>query len=422
MSKIIGAVEIGTSQAKALIGEVGDAGSLSIVGMATRRNEGMRKGEIVDFRKAASAVHAALEEAEKMSGTTVDSVYLAQTGSHLRGHMLRGSASVSSSDNRVSPHDVQRAAIEAKRRQPDEGRSYVHHVRTPIILDDKIIDDPVGMMGKKIDLGYWSIDGDDQAIQSGLNVISNYSLEVNDLILSSIASATMVAGPDLRRAGTLVIDMGAGVTDFVLYRQGYVAYTGVIPVGGDHVTGDISMGLRVLEPYAEKLKLEYGQATPLADEQAEDVWIIGNKTIGDRAVPRKAIADVVHVRIAELFEIISKELGPLLKPENLQGGILLTGGGSQLKGVEEVASKVLGQPFAGPVFPTGISDELAQPENSTVLGLLHYGLEDHSLPGDSSQAGGSRPSGQTRSICRNRRIIFFSFLILHISNANPHPS
>ena len=385
MSKIIGAVEIGTSQAKALIGEVGDAGSLSIVGMATRRNEGMRKGEIVDFRKAASAVHAALEEAEKMSGTTVDSVYLAQTGSHLRGHMLRGSASVSSSDNRVSPHDVQRAAIEAKRRQPDEGRSYVHHVRTPIILDDKMIYDPVGMMGKKIDLGYWSIDGDDQAIQSGLNVISNYSLEVNDLILSSIASATMVAGPDLRRAGTLVIDMGAGVTDFVLYRQGYVAYTGVIPVGGDHVTGDISMGLRVLEPYAEKLKLEYGQATPLADEQAEDVWIIGNKTIGDRAVPRKAIADVVHVRIAELFEIICKELGPLLKPENLQGGILLTGGGSQLKGVEEVASKVLGQPVRRAGFPTGISDELAQPENSTVLGLLHYGLEDHSLPGDSSQ-------------------------------------
>ena len=385
MSKIIGAVEIGTSQAKALIGEVGDQGALSIVGMATRRNEGMRKGQIVDFRKAASAVHAALEEAEKMSGTTVDSVYLAQTGSHLRGHMLRGSASVSSSDNRVSADDVQRAAAEAKRRQPDEGRSYVHHVRTPIILDDQIMEDPVGMMGKKIDLGYWSIDGEDQAIQRGLDVISNYSLEVNDLILSSIASATMVAGPDLRRAGTLVIDLGAGVTDFVLYRQGYVAYTGVIPVGGDHITGDISMGLRVLEPYAEKLKLEYGQATPLSAAQEDDVWIIGNKTIGDRSVPRKAIADVVHVRVAELFEIISKELGPLLKAENLNGGILLTGGGSQLTGIEEVASKVLGQPVRRAGFPPGISEELAQPENSTVLGLLHYGLEDQSLPGEKIQ-------------------------------------
>ena len=385
MSKIIGAVEIGTSQAKALIGEVGEQGALSIVGMATRRNEGMRKGQIVDFRKAAGAVHAALEEAEKMSGTTVDSVYLAQTGSHLRGHMLRGSASVASSDNRVSADDVQRAAAEAKRRQPDEGRSYVHHVRTPIILDDQIMEDPVGMMGKKIDLGSWSIDGEDQAIQRGLDVISNYSLEVNDLILSSIASATMVAGPDLRRAGTLVIDLGAGVTDFVLYRQGYVAYTGVIPVGGDHITGDISMGLRVLEPYAEKLKLEYGQATPLSSEQEDDVWIIGNKTIGDRSVPRKAIADVVHVRVVELFEIISKELGPLLKAENLNGGILLTGGGSQLSGIEEVASKVLGQPVRRAGFPPGISEELAQPENSTVLGLLHYGLEDQSLPGEKIQ-------------------------------------
>ena len=153
-------------------------------------------------------------------------------------------------------------------------------------------------------------------------------------------------------------------------------------MGGDHVTGDISMGLRVLEPYAEKLKLEYGQATPLSAEQEDDVWIIGNKTIGDRSVPRRAIADVIHVRIAELFEIISKELGPLLSPENLQGGILLTGGGSQLVGIEEVASKVLGQPVRRAGFPTGISEELAQPENSTVLGLLHYGLEDHALPGE----------------------------------------
>ncbi|MDA7757024.1 cell division protein FtsA [Opitutales bacterium] len=381
MSKIIGAVEIGTSTAKALVGEVGESGALSIVGMATRQNEGMRKGEIMDFRKAATSVHAALEEAEKMSGTTVDSIYLAQTGSHLKGQMLRGSASVSSSDNRVAADDLKRAAIEAKRRQPDEGRSYVHHVRTPIILDKKVVDDPVGMLGNKVDLGYWSIDGDDKAIQMGLHVISNYSLEVDDLILSSIASATMVAGPDLRRAGTIVIDLGAGVTDFVVYRQGYVAYSGVIPVGGDHITGDISMGLRILEPYAEKLKLEYGQAMPLKEEESEDVWIIGNKTIGDRSVPRKAIADVIHVRVAELFEIISKELGPLLNADELKGGILLTGGGARLPGIEKVASQVLGQNVRKATFPPGISAELAQPENATVLGLLHYGLEDQSLPG-----------------------------------------
>ena len=301
MSKIIGAVEIGTAKAKALVGEVTENGNLSIVGMASRPNEGIRKGEIVDYRKAATAVHAALEEAEKMSGTTVDSVYLAQTGSHLRGQMLTGSASVSASDNRVSVSDLERASEEAKRRQPEAGRSYVHHVRTPIVLDDKVVDDPVGMLGKKIDLGYWSIDGDDQAIRLALHVMANYSLEVSDLILSSIASSTMMAGPDLRRAGVLVIDLGAGVTDLALYRQGYVSYTGVIPVGGDHVTGDLSMGLRVLEPYAEKLKIEHGKATPDPSDEGEEVWIIGNKTIGDRSASRKAISDVIHVRVVLRF-------------------------------------------------------------------------------------------------------------------------
>ena len=135
------------------------------------------------------------------------------------------------------------------------------------------------------------------------------------------------------------------------------------------------------EPYAEKLKMEYGQAMPLKNEVSEDVWIIGNKTIGDRSVPRKAIADVIHVRVAELFEIICKELGALLNENELKGGILLTGGGSRLPGIETVATRVFGQTVRKATFPPGISPELAQPENATVLGLLHYGLEDHSLPG-----------------------------------------
>jgi cell division protein FtsA len=246
------------------------------------------------------------------------------------------------------------------------------------------------MLGKKIDVGYWSIDGDDQAIRSALHVISNYSLEVDDLILSSIASATMVAGPDLRRAGSLVIDLGAGVTDLVVYRQGYVAYTGVIPVGGDHVTGDLSMGLRILEPYAEKLKIEHGKASPDPSDDGEDIWIIGNKTIGDRSVSRRAISDVIHVRVVELFEIIRKELGSLLDEKELRGGILLTGGASQMPGIEQVASKVLGLPVRKAGFPPGIEPELAQPENATVMGLLHYGMHDHNLPGqkgDEAQTG-----------------------------------
>ncbi len=390
MSKIIGAVEIGTSASKVLIGEVGQDRSLGIVGMATRPNEGMRKGEIVDFRKVAASVHAAIEEAEKMSGTTVDSIYLAQTGSHLSGSVLRGGANVVSADGRVTQADLQRAAEDAKRREPKPGRSYVTHVRKPILLDGRPVEDPVGMIGSKVELAYWSIEGSESAIRMNLDVAYNYGLEVDDLILSSIASSTIVAGPDLRRAGVLVIDLGAGVTDLVLYRKGSVAYTGVIPVGGDHVTGDLAMGLRVLEPYAEKLKIEYGKALADPSDKDEDIWIIGNKTIGDRAVSKKSLVDVVHVRVVELFEIISKEMGGLLSSDALGAGVLLTGGASRLPGIENVASMVLGVPVRKATFPSGIGNELANHENATVLGLLHYGLEDHGLPGEPSanQSGG----------------------------------
>ena len=140
------------------------------------------------------------------------------------------------------------------------------------------------------------------------------------------------------------------------------------------------MGLRILEPYAENLKIEHGKAFADPINDSDDVWIIGNKTIGDRSVPRKAITDIIHVRIVELFEIISKELEGLLDPDELKGGVLLTGA-SKLPGIEQVASKVLGFTVRKANFPNGISNDLAQPENATVLGLLHYGLEDHSLPG-----------------------------------------
>ena len=157
---------------------------------------------------------------------------------------------------------------------------------------------------------------------------------------------------------------------------------------GDHLTGDLAMGLRVLEPYAEELKLEYGKAQADSSDSDQDLWIIGNKTIGDRTIPRKAIADIIHVRVVELFEIISKELSGLLDSKELGAGVLLTGGTSRLPGIEQLASKVLGFPVSKGSFPAGLGHELAQPENSTVLGLLHYGLEDHRLPGEQTTQQG----------------------------------
>jgi len=378
MSKILAAVEVGTSSAKALIGELTDAKGLNVVAASSVPNEGVRKGQVVDYRKAAAAVHAALEEAEKAAGTNVDEVYLAQTGNHLRGNRLVGTALTAAADDRVEDSDLARAAEEAKRKQPVEGRSYIHHVRSPILLDGRMVDDPVGMHGSNIEIGYWAIDGDDHAIKETVDIISGYGrVALADLFISSIASGAILAGPDLQKAGVLVVDLGAGVTDYVLYRDGHVAVTGVVPVGGDHVTGDLSMGLRIGEPYAEKIKIEHGKATVSKTDSEEEVWLIGNKTIGDRTVSRKAICDVIHARVVELFEILGKELGDLIDPEEVAGGVLLTGGMSALPGIDVIARKVLGLPVERAAFPDGIEGALADPANATVLGLLHYGLRDN---------------------------------------------
>ena len=387
MSKILAAVEIGTAQAKALVGELSDVGGLNVVAAAAVPNEGVRKGEVVDYRKAAAAVHAAIDQAEKTAGTSVDEVYLAQTGNHLRGVELRGTAVTAASDDRVEFADVDRAGEEAKRKEPEEGRSYVHHVRAPTLLDGRIVEDPVGMHGSSIEVAYWAIDGDDNAIKETVDIISGYGrVRLADLFVSSIASGAIVAGPDLQKSGGLVIDLGAGVTDYVLYRHGHVAATGVVCVGGDHVTGDLSMGLRIGEPYAEKIKVEHGKATVDKADAEEEVWLIGNKTIGDRTVSRKAICDVIHARVVELFEIITKELGQLLDPEEIASGVLLTGGASQLPGIDRVAEKVLGLHAERASFPSGIEGELAHPGNATVLGLLHYGLKDNGKESESPES------------------------------------
>ena len=389
MSKILGAVEIGTHKAKAMVGVLSPTGDLKVVAASSVRNEGVRKGEIVDYRKAASAVHAALEDAEKKAEAKIDEIYLAQTGSHLRGTQLRGSSSTAASDNRVEFSDVERASEEAKLKQSEEGRSFVHHVRSPILLDDRIVEDPVSMFGSSIEVGYWAIDGDDNAIQESYDIVHGYGrLDITELFVSSVASGAIVAGADLQHSGVLVVDIGAGVTDYVLYRHGHIAATGVVCVGGDHISGDLSMGLRILEPYAEDIKIEHGKATVDESDAKEDVWLIGNKTIGDRTVSRKSICQVINARVVELFEIIAKEIGSLLDPDVVASGILLTGGGSLLPGIDRVAENVLGLRAEKASFPSGIEGELADPGNATVLGLLHYGLKDNPIPAERNGSQG----------------------------------
>jgi len=372
---IIGAVEIGTSKVVVLVGEVVNGRELQIIGLGHSTAHGVRKGEIVDLRAASDCAHAALLAAEKCAGTEIEGVYLGITGSHLDGFSNSGVVTVEDADNWVRAGDIQRASENARNKALPPGRLYIHHVRSGYVLDGRPCHEPLGMQGSRLESHYWHVHGDERKLADPVHVINGFSLKVEDMVVASVASGRMVATEEEKEAGVLVVDVGCGTTDFALYRHGRILRTGVIAVGGDHFTNDLSLGLRVSYKHAESLKLRYGKAQIDRDHKHEHVMLVGDLMIGDRPIPRHAINQILHARADELFMILQNKLGSLVSPQNLPGGVILTGGGARLPELDELGESVLGVPVRLGCNPEWVAHkQLQEPEFSTALGLLNYGF------------------------------------------------
>lgn len=384
--KIIGAVEMGTGKVVALVGEVVDGRSLQILGKAEATSQGVQKGEIVDFKAACDAAHAAIHAAEKEARQEVESVYLALSGRHLGGFANVGSAMVRASDNEVRPPDLQRAVSHAKEKELPEGRCYVHHIKNGYRLDGHVLRNPLHNHGEHLEVSFWHVHAAESRVLQALQVINSFGVPVEDMIVSSLASACMVASDYEKNQGVLVVDIGQGTTDWVLYRGGYVIRTGVIAIGGDHLTNDLSLGLRIHPRYAEEVKRKYGKATLDEDDADEKVFAIGDLSIGDRQVPKRAIYTILNARLEELFTLLAREAGTHLKREHLTAGVVLTGGTSRLPRIATCARRILNVDTRAGQNPSWVDEALRPGEYSTALGLLYYGLK-HQQRDDSEQAG-----------------------------------
>lgn len=380
-SKIIGAVDIGTSKIVVLIGEIIDGASLNIIGMAESTSMGMRKGEVVDLRAVSDYTHAAIIEAEKHAGAQIEGIYLSQSGGHLQGFNNTAVVTVSDPGNRVAPSDIARAEDSAKSKALPPGRAYIHHIRSGYILDGRPVEQPLQMIGEKLEVNYWHVHGDEQKISDQLHVINGIGLSVDDMIISSIAVGSMVATDPEKHSGVLVVDMGCGTTDYALFRGGRILRTGVIPVGGDHLTNDLSIGLRLSHKNAERIKLRDGKAIMEKDDRHENVMMMGDLMIGDRIIPKAAICKILQARVDEIFTILKNKLGSALSQQNLPGGIILTGGTSKLPLIDQTARNLLGVDVRCGRNPEWIcTGNLRDPAYSTSLGLLYYALRAQSSP------------------------------------------
>ena len=187
-SKIVGAIEIGTGKVAVLVGEIVNGRSLNIISLGESVSSGVKKGEIINFERASQATHAAISQAEKSGGIELESVYLSQTGRHLNGFYDTGSINVSASDHRVSKADISRVVREAKSRELEQNRVYIHHVQNEFKVDGRTVENPFGMEGRKLEVGYWSIHGDVRRIRDQIHIINGFGMQVEDMIVSSIAS------------------------------------------------------------------------------------------------------------------------------------------------------------------------------------------------------------------------------------------
>ncbi|MEO6568469.1 MAG: cell division protein FtsA [Opitutaceae bacterium] len=374
----IGAVEIGTSKITVLIGEY-TGRELAIIGCGECSSRGVIKGSVVDYKAASESTHSALEQAERDAGERIDLVFLAQTGAHLEGFYNEASVNVKASDNMIDAGDIRTVCDLAKSKELPTGRMVVHNIRRPFRVDGRLVPtSPEHLVGQRLEVGYWTVHGQEQRLADNIHVIRGFNLEVRELVLSSLATGHMVTTSEERQHGVLAIDIGAGTTDYVLYRDGVPHTTGVVPVGGTHLTNDISIGLRLTDGQAEKLKLRFGRASVQTRDKSAKVWLDGNFAIGDRQFPQLAIEQITAARTWELLEVVKKKLGTAFSAETCTAGVVLSGGSAKLTGIAEAAAKVFGVPAHLGEAPTWVAENLRDPGYHTALGLLYYGVNAQS--------------------------------------------
>src|SRR5690349_15402936 len=266
-SSIIVGLEVGTSKVCAVVGDLSPEGALNIVGLGQARSRGVRKGEIADTASAEEDVRQAIVEAEQMADVEIRSVYLAVTGGHLRGFNNRGVHPVVSADREISEDDVQDVIKNAKTINLPAQNHVIHAIRQHFLVDgqDGIIN-PVGMLGARVEVDVHVVHGNLNRLQNAIRTVKGLQLEVEDIVFSGLASSLAVLTNEQKEMGSLVIDMGGGTTDYVVCANGIIKHTGVLAIGGDHVSNDLAYGLKVPLSRAEQLKIEHGSA--FVDEQA----------------------------------------------------------------------------------------------------------------------------------------------------------
>ncbi|MDI7249379.1 MAG: cell division protein FtsA [Bacillota bacterium] len=368
-------VDVGTSKVAAIVGEVRRDGTCDIIGFGVTPSAGMRKGVVVDIEGVSRAIADAAQKAGRMAGVEIKSAYVSISGSHLSSLNNPGVVAVARDDREITAEDVDRVLDAARVLNVPADREIVHVVPREFVVDGYDgVKDPVGMLGVRLEVQAHVVTGAVTSIQNLLKGVARAGLQVEDLVVAALASGEAVLLPAERELGVLVLDIGGGTTDLCIFEHGNPWYSAVVPVGGEHITGDLAVGLRTPPTEAERIKLEHGRARP-CPEAEDDVFEVPNVGgTGKRQMSGTLVAEIISPRLQELFALVRQQVARSGRAGQIPGGVVLCGGCALLPGIAEMAEEELGMPvrIGNPSGLGGLADMVSSPAFATTVGLLIY--------------------------------------------------
>lgn len=375
-------LDIGTSSVKVIIGEMVND-SLNIIGVGNVKSEGLRKGSIVDIDETVHSIKRAVEQAERMIGMKINQVIVGVTGNHVSLLPCHGVVAVSSDNREITNEDVARVIDAAQVVSIPPEREIIDVIPKQFIVDGlDEINDPRGMIGVRLEMEGTIITGSKTILHNTLRCVERAGLEILDIGLQPLAAGAFALSKDEKNMGVAMIDIGGGSTTVAVFENGHLRGTSVIPVGGDHITKDLSIGLRTTTEEADKLKIKHGHA--FYDHASEDeffeVPIIGSDQ--QQQFNQLEVADIIEARMEEIFSLVQDEL-KIMNIRELPGGFVLTGGIANMQGVLELAQDIF-QSRVRIAIPDYIG--VREPQYTTAVGLIQFAYKNAKLKGKKMEA------------------------------------
>ena len=375
-------LDIGTSSVKVIIGEMVND-TLNIIGVGNVKSEGLRKGSIVDIDETVHSIKRAIEQAERMIGLKINQVIVGVTGNHVSLLPCHGVVAVSSDNREITNEDVARVIDAAQVVSIPPEREIIDVIPKQFIVDGlDEINDPRGMIGVRLEMEGTIITGSKTILHNTLRCVERAGLEIVDIGLQPLAAGAFALSKDEKNMGVAMIDIGGGSSTVAVFENGHLRGTSVIPVGGDHITKDLSIGLRTTTEEADKLKLKHGHAfyDHASEEEVFEVSIIGSDQ--QQQFNQLEVADIIEARMEEIFSLVQDELKHM-NIRDLPGGFVLTGGTANMQGVLELAQDIF-QSRVRIAIPDYIG--VREPQYTTAVGLIQFAYKNAKLKGKKMEA------------------------------------